>query len=127
MKENSCSKIEVIEPLRAGSSLREDFYASLLRTPRSIPPKYFYDEVGSELFDKICDVPEYYPTRTESRLLKQISPQLIESVKPDGITELGSGTARKTKHILDACEAAQCYPAYNPIDVCSEVLIACRE
>jgi len=114
-------------PLRSGKTLREDFYDGMLHPPRSLPAKYFYDQVGSSLFDKICDSPEYYPTRTESRLLKEISSELIGLVKPGCITEFGSGTARKTRFILDACQNIRCHPVYNPVDVCAEVLVESSE
>jgi len=119
--------LDVVEPRREGKNLREDFSEGMLKSPKSIPPKYFYDEKGSELFDKICDTVEYYPTKTESRLLQEISPQLIKSVEPNRIIELGSGTARKTRHLFDACEALKCFPLYQPIDVCPEVLLSCKE
>ena len=97
--------LDVTEPCREGKTLLEEFSEGMLKFPKSIPPKYFYDEKGSQLFDQICDTAEYYPTRTESRLLKEISSKLIESIEPDRIIELGSGTARKTRHLFDACES----------------------
>ena len=76
------------------SPILEDFQRGMSQKPKSIPAKYFYDDVGSRLFDKICDLPEYYPTRIESGLLANISTELIDFVKPDCITELGSGASR---------------------------------
>ena len=127
MNEKVAMNLEFITPRRAGSSLEDDFKKGMAAIPKSIPPKYFYDELGSGLFDQICDAPEYYPTRTEDRLLQEISQNLINKIKPDGIFELGSGTARKTRHILDACEEVNCFPKYHPIDVCPEVLLGCKD
>ena len=104
--------------------MREDIELGLFELPRSLPPKYFYDETGSLLFDKICDAPEYYPTRTESALLEKISERVVERVQPDCIIELGSGTSRKTRHLFDACDKAAIKPFYVPLDVCDEILIA---
>ena len=84
-----------MEPNFVDSPFVEDFKRGMLQRQKSIPPKYFYDDVGSKLFDQICDLPEYYPTRVESDLLKNISLELIDFVKPDCITELGSGASRK--------------------------------
>ena len=89
-----------MEPNLVNSSLVEDFKRGMLQGRKSIPPKYFYDDVGSRLFDQICDLPEYYPTRIESGLLKNISTELIDFVKPDCLTELGSGASRKPSTCL---------------------------
>ena len=85
-----------------------------------MPPKYFYDQRGSELFDAICDTPEYYPTRTEEALLRQHAQELIQLSAPQHILEFGSGTSRKTRHLLDACSRAD--TAYWPFDVCAPML-----
>ena len=100
----------------------KDFKRGMLQRQKSIPPKYFYDEVGSRLFDQICDLPEYYPTRVESDLLKNISIELINFVQPDCITELGSGASRKTRHLFDACQKLNYGRLYEPVDVCEEML-----
>ena len=111
------------EPTRAVRSLSEDVENSMLDAPRSLPAKYFYDERGSLLFDKICDSPEYYPTRTESALLKEVAKDVINTVRPEYILELGSGTSRKTRHLFDACSSSQCFPVYTAVDVCDEILV----
>ena len=113
-----------IRPTRAVSSLGEDVVEGLLQAPRSLPPKYFYDEHGSHLFDRICDVPEYYPTRTEAALLRDSAAGIIAAARPARIVELGSGTSRKTRHLLDACVTHDRQPDYAPFDVCDEVLVA---
>lgn len=116
-----------ILPTRAIRSLIEDVENSMLDAPRSLPAKYFYDERGSLLFDKICDSPEYYPTRIESDLLKEVAVDVIGTSKPECILELGSGTSRKTRHLLDACSSSQYFPAYTPVDVCDEILVASQD
>jgi L-histidine N-alpha-methyltransferase len=69
---------------------------------KELPPKYFYDDLGSQLFDAICDTPEYYPTRTEHALLEQTSDEVIACTSPSHLLELGSGASRKTRVLLDA-------------------------
>ncbi len=111
-----------VRPSRAVPSLSDDVRDGLLSTPRSLPPKYFYDELGSKLFDRICDTPEYYPTRTEAKLLRGYARDIIAAARPEHIIELGSGSSRKTRHLLDACQALGQHCAYWPFDVCEEVL-----
>lgn len=118
---------EPIVPTRVISSIVDDVTNGLFTEPRTLPPKYFYDEHGSLLFDQICDVPEYYPTRTESSLLANVANDVISTVQPECIVELGSGTSRKTRHLFDACDALDCQPRYAPVDVCDEILVASGE
>lgn len=118
---------ERIQPTRTIASLSEDVTRGLFAAPRTLPPKYFYDEHGSILFDRICDVPEYYPTRTEGALLREIADAVIERAQPERITELGSGTSRKTRHLFDACDRLGWHPLYAPVDVCDEILVASGE
>lgn len=112
---------------RAVPDLAEDVLQGFASQPRTLPPKYFYDARGSELFDRICDTPEYYPTRTEAQLLDQSADNIIRQAQPDHIIELGSGTSRKTAHLLAACERIGLKPDYWPFDVCAEVLYAAAE
>ena len=112
---------------RVVPNLAEDVLQGFASRPRALPPKYFYDARGSELFDRICDTPEYYPTRTEARLLNQSAGSIIRQARPDHIIELGSGTSRKTAYLLEACEANGLEPDYWPFDVCEEVLYAAAE
>lgn len=116
-----------VAPTRPVSTLSEDVETGLFANPRTLPPKYFYDEHGSLLFDRICDAPEYYPTRTESALLEQVAGDVISNVQPECILELGSGTSRKTRHLFDACEDKDCRPHYRPFDVCDEILVSSGE
>jgi len=109
-------------PSRDIPDVIEDASAGLIETPRTMSPKYFYDERGSQLFDAICDTPEYYPTRTEENLLRRHARKIIALVQPDHIIEFGSGTSRKTRYLLDACQEAGRNVTYWPFDVCEPVL-----
>ena len=100
----------------------EDARRGLLQRPRWLPPKYFYDAAGSALFDRICDTPEYYPTRVEHNLLREYADEIIADAAPELIVELGSGTARKTRRLFDACQRNSHRPVYMPVDVSGEML-----
>jgi L-histidine N-alpha-methyltransferase len=90
--------------------------------PRSIPSKYFYDAVGSELFDEITRIPEYYLTRTETSILAEIAATLMEEVQPDELIELGAGSAEKTRMLLDAMLEHTNGRRYVPIDISMSAL-----
>ena len=91
----------------------------LSRRPRCIPPKYFYDQAGSHLFESICEQPEYYPTRTETALLKQYAHEIAAVAGSDcHLIEPGSGSCEKVRHLLDAMQPA----AYLPLDISCEYL-----
>jgi len=111
-----------IKPARDIPDIVEDVRIGLLSAPRSLPPKYFYDKRGSQLFEQICDTPEYYPTRTEEKLLSRHSEEIIAQVKPAEIMELGSGNAQKTRRLFDACEQIEHICTYAPLDVCETML-----
>lgn len=113
----------MVMPTRLIPDMVDDVRESLLSQPRSLSPKYFYDERGSELFDQICTTPEYYPTRTENSLLEHYAEQIIDLTRPDQILELGSGYSVKTRRLFDACESIEHHCIYVPFDVCEEVLI----
>lgn len=102
------------------SSLAEDVRSGLTSIPKSIPPKYFYDERGSLLFDAICAAPEYYPTRTEQALLERIAGEVVRVERPTDLIEIGSGAARKTRTLLDAMGAGR----YVPIDISESILVS---
>jgi len=110
-----------VPPARRIPTLVEDVEAGLLVPPRSMPPKYFYDGVGSHLFDQICDAPEYYPTRTEAGLLERHAAEIMAVVRPGEILELGAGTMRKTRHLLDAGEMSDLH-SYAPFDISADAL-----
>lgn len=112
-----------VRPARILPGLAEDVQQGLLEPPRSLSPKYFYDERGSQLFDAICDTPEYYVTRTEDALLMDCAADLIEALRPAHIIEFGSGASRKTRHLFDQCATAGNAAVYWPFDVCEEMLL----
>ena len=97
--------------------LEEDVRRGLTAARKSLPAKYFYDRVGSLLFERITELPEYYPTRTESALLQEILPELIEQFLPDDIVEIGAGSSEKTRRLLDAVGAHGRPVRYVPLDV----------
>jgi dimethylhistidine N-methyltransferase len=101
-----------------GSEFARDLKRALENRPRSISPKYFYDEQGSALFDRICELPEYYPTRTELAILGGNAREIAESIGPHAeIVEFGAGSLRKVRLLLDAMKQ----PAgYLPIDISGE-------
>jgi len=116
--------LQQVAPSRPIPGLEDDVRQGLLQgPPRSLPPKYFYDTRGSALFDRICDTPEYYPTRTEDALLARCAAAIIAEVRPRHIVELGSGTSRKTRRLFDACVSEECHSGYAPFDVCHDVLV----
>ncbi len=116
------------EPLRSEPAVGADVVAGLTASPKTLPPKYFYDDYGSELFERICDQPEYYPTRTENAILAAISDEIAALTGPCDMVELGSGSARKTRVLIDAymarADAADGAGAlrYIPVDVSGGIL-----
>jgi len=92
----------------------DDALTGLAASPKRIAPKYFYDERGSELFDKICQTPEYYPTRTELGLLKTHGAAIAEAVGPDClVVEYGAGSSLKIRRLLDALDRPAGYVAVD--------------
>ncbi len=98
--------------------------AGLSRAPRSIPPKYFYDARGCNLFDAICDLPEYYLTRAEAALLVRHAGDIVERTGATSLVEIGSGMARKTGPLIDALCARTPSPEYVPFDIAREPIEA---
>ena len=101
-----------------------DVRLGLTKSPKELSPKYFYDERGSELFEEITQLPEYYLTRAERSLLEQRIPEIIAAVHPCSLVELGAGSATKTRLILDEMRSSGCAECYVPIDVSKEFLEA---
>ena len=100
----------------------EDVVKGLSQVPKTLPPRYFYDDQGSELFEQICGLPEYYPTRTEASILQQSAAEIAQMTGPCELVELGSGSSTKTRILLDAYGALG-YPLhYLPIDVSAGIL-----
>lgn len=94
----------------------------LTGTPRELPPKYFYDRRGSELFERITRLPEYYPTRDEIRILEGPARERVRRLAPASLVELGAGSARKTRLLLEAMLAERERPLYVPVDVSASFL-----
>lgn len=103
---------------------RNEIIESLSSEPKTLPAKYFYDERGSQLFDQICQLPEYYPARTEMAILQKFSGAIAQITGPCAIAELGSGSANKTRQLLNAYQAADYAMHYTPIDVSKTALVA---
>ena len=101
-----------------------DVLDGLQNTPKSIPPRYFYDKYGSQLFEQICELPEYYPTRTEASILKQYAAEIIERTQAVELVELGSGSSTKTRFLLDAYQSLDIPIYYTPVDVSGSMLEA---
>lgn len=95
----------------------------LARTRKTVSSRYFYDERGSELFEQITRLPEYYLTRAERGLLACIAPGLVEEVRPRALVELGAGSARKTRILLDAMTGQGGAAVYVPVDVSEDFLL----
>jgi L-histidine Nalpha-methyltransferase len=108
-------------------SLAEDVLDGLTRPFKELPPKHFYDARGAELFDRICELPEYYPTRTERAILEEAAGELAALTNAVELVELGSGTAAKTRVLLDAMHAAGTLTRYIPVDVTESMVRDCAE
>ena len=108
----------------AAQALRRDVRDGLTQTPKSLPPKWFYDSVGSDLFDQITRLPEYYPTRAEAAILRAQSASIAAASGADTLVELGSGTSEKTRMLLDALRDGGSLRRFIPFDVDAGVLNA---
>jgi len=105
-------------------SLKDEVLAGLARDPKSIPPKFFYDQRGSKLFDTICDLPEYYLTRTEVSILRTHAEAIAQLIGPDCLLiEFGSGSSQKIRLLLDTLLPK----AYMPMDISRDHLLASAE
>ena len=108
----------------AATALRRDVRDGLSGSPKTLPPKWFYDSVGSDLFDQITRLPEYYPTRTEAQILCDRAPEIVAATGADTLVELGSGTSEKTRTLLSAMRDAGQLRRFIPFDVDPGVLRA---
>ena len=106
----------------AADALRRDVRDGLSQTPKSLPPKWFYDSVGSDLFDQITRLPEYYPTRAEAEILRARAKDIAAASGADTLVELGSGTSEKTRTLLDALRDRGSLRRFIPFDVDASVL-----
>ena len=109
-------------PLAIELTAGKDVVEGLGQAPKSLPPHYFYDDRGSQLFEQICELPEYYLTRTETAILQQYAPAIAQITGPCELVELGSGSAIKTRILLDAYAALDQPLHYMPIDVSAGIL-----
>jgi L-histidine Nalpha-methyltransferase len=120
----SISLTSHLAPEDAAEALRADALAGLTSTPKSLPPRWFYDERGSELFEAITRLPEYYPTRAERAVLTAHADAIAAASGAEVLVELGSGTSEKTRLLLTALRAAGTLRRFVPCDVDPSVLQA---
>ena len=104
------------------AALADDVRAGLRSMPKELPPKWFYDDRGSELFDEITRLPEYYPTRAERAILDARASEIATLTRADTLVELGSGTSEKTRLLLDALVDTRTLTRFVPFDVSEQTL-----
>ena len=110
----------VLLPRSADADFEADVIAGLRATPKRLSAKYFYDGVGSQLFERITEVPEYYPTRTEMKILRSHAADIAKLIAPgSALVEFGSGSSKKARILL---AAAPPLAAYVPVDICGEMI-----
>ena len=120
-------RIEVHLHEGALASFADDVRSGLGSDPKAIPPKYFYDARGSELFEQITALPEYYPTRVEQSILDRAGAEIVEQVRPSEIVELGPGSARKTDALLRPMVEGGYGTRYVPVDVSESFVEQCAQ
>jgi len=103
-------------------SLANDVLDGLTHPFKELPPKHFYDARGSELFERICELPEYYPTRVERAILESRAEEIVATTRAGELVELGSGAADKARILLDAMASAGTIARYVPVDVSESVV-----
>ncbi|MFI5468953.1 L-histidine N(alpha)-methyltransferase [Streptomyces cacaoi] len=101
------------------AALRADVQRGLTDTPKTLPPKWFYDAHGSELFERITELPEYYPTRAEREILVNRAGEIAAAARARTLVELGSGSSEKTRYLIDALTELD---TYVPVDVSESAL-----
>ncbi|MCV7422403.1 L-histidine N(alpha)-methyltransferase [Mycobacterium yunnanensis] len=111
-----------LEADAAARALRRDVRDGLTASPKTLPPKWFYDARGSDLFDQITRLPEYYPTRAEAAILRAHAADIAAASGADTLVELGSGTSEKTRILLDAMNEAGSLRRFVPFDVDATIL-----
>lgn len=111
-----------LDPGSLAEQMARDVAAGLVWTPRTLPPKYFYDAAGSVLFDRITRLPEYYPTRTEKAILEAHVEEISEISGAVSLMELGSGTSEKTRLLLRTLHDAGTLQRFVPFDVDPAIL-----
>ncbi len=106
----------------AAATMVRDVRLGLCAYPKELAPKYFYDDRGSRLFEQITELDEYYPTRAEREILSGRSAEILAAAgRPGTLVELGSGSAAKTRHLLDAMRDAGVLDTYVPVDISEEI------
>ncbi|MBS1883700.1 MAG: L-histidine N(alpha)-methyltransferase [Actinobacteria bacterium] len=114
--------IDVHLPADQAVAMEHDVREGLAASPKELSPKYFYDERGSQLFEAITELEEYYPTRRERQILVERSAEIVAAAgNPATLIELGSGSASKTRHLLDAMRDAGSLRTYVPVDISEEI------
>lgn len=120
MVDSQVRDLQIIDQHPKLADLRTEVVEGLSRQPRSLPPKLFYDENGSRLFEEITQLPEYYPTRTEIAILEEYAPEITQNWDGDvALIELGSGSSSKIRILFDAYGGPL---TYMPIDISKEYL-----
>jgi L-histidine N-alpha-methyltransferase len=115
-------EIEVRLAAGGGAAMAHEVRGGLTSRPKELPPKYFYDERGSQLFERITELEEYYPTRAERSILADRSGEILAAAgEPATLVELGSGSAAKTRHLLSAMREVGCLGTYAPVDISEEI------
>lgn len=113
-------KLAPLPQTAEASAFATDVIAGLGATPKRVPAKYFYDGAGSQLFERITDLPEYYPTRTEMRILRDEGAEIAKLIRSGAaLVEFGSGSSKKARILL---RAAPPLAAYVPVDICGEMV-----
>ena len=115
-----------LDPRTRHRALAGDVARGLTSSPKTLPPKYFYDARGSALFDRITELPEYYPTRAETSILKAEAARLMERLAPDELVEIGAGTGTKIRTLLDA-RTSTAPLRYVPIDVDGDTMTSAAQ
>jgi L-histidine N-alpha-methyltransferase len=120
--ESNAVRIESFLSEAEERSLANDVLDGLTRPFKELPPKHFYDARGSDLFERICELPEYYPTRTETAIIEEQAAGIVDATGAGELVELGSGASDKARLLLDAMAAAGTLRRYVPFDVSESVV-----
>ena len=120
-------EIEVHLAANGGAAMAHEVRLGLSMDPKELAPKYFSDERGSQLFERITELPEYYPTRAERSILESGAAEIVAAAGPTTLIELGSGAAAKTRCLLDAMRASGSLETYVPVDISEEITRATAE
>lgn len=121
-QENARLRWIMLNSSEASTAEGGDILQGLTQTPKTLPCRYFYDDRGSVLFEQICDLPEYYPTRTEQAILADCALEIAQLTGSCELVELGSGSSRKTRLLLEAYDQLNDQLQYCPIDVSAGML-----